>query len=50
MEDNNRHEEVRLKQAQEGQIAMLILDEKKFIFRLVPDAELQTHEGIMGFD
>jgi tRNA (adenine57-N1/adenine58-N1)-methyltransferase len=36
-----------LKRAQEGQIVMLILDEKKFIFRLDPSAEFQTHEGII---
>jgi tRNA (adenine57-N1/adenine58-N1)-methyltransferase len=36
-----------LKRAQEGQIVMLILDEKKFIFRLDSSTELQTHEGII---
>jgi tRNA (adenine57-N1/adenine58-N1)-methyltransferase len=36
-----------LKRAQEGQIVMLILNEKKFIFRLDPSAELQTHKGII---
>jgi tRNA (adenine57-N1/adenine58-N1)-methyltransferase len=36
-----------LKRAREGQIAMLILDEMKFIFRLDPSAEFQTHEGII---
>ena len=36
-----------MKQAQEGQIAMLILEGMKFIFRLDPATELQTHEGII---
>ena len=47
MKYNDGHQEERLKRAQAGQIAMLILDTKKFIFRLDPGAELQTHEGII---
>jgi tRNA (adenine57-N1/adenine58-N1)-methyltransferase len=36
-----------LKRAKEGQIAMLIFEDKKFIFRLDPSTELQTHQGII---
>jgi len=36
-----------VKQAKEGQLAMVIHKGKKFIFRLDPLAELQTHEGIL---
>lgn len=36
-----------MKRAKEGQLAMLIYEEKKFIFRLDPTIELQTHEGII---
>ncbi|OGO14785.1 MAG: hypothetical protein A2Z14_04070 [Chloroflexi bacterium RBG_16_48_8] len=42
-----QHQEGGLKRAKEGQLGMLIYQEKKFIFRLDPMAELQTHEGII---
>jgi tRNA (adenine57-N1/adenine58-N1)-methyltransferase len=43
----NQLKEDGLKRAQEGQIAMLIFGEKKFIFRLATATELQTHAGII---
>jgi tRNA (adenine57-N1/adenine58-N1)-methyltransferase len=47
MDQDSLNKEARLKHTNEGDLAMLVLEHKQFLFKLEADKEFQTHEGFL---